>query len=188
MTHESSEPNNERATLASQIEVWKKIVDVQQHFNDIGWRIRALAMTALTFTLGATFFGYLNADPVTVSTLQFNPAAFVPVLGLLIWLLFWFADGIWYHRLLTGAGVAAGPVEQQLKALGVTADLSTEIQNASHRSWLGAEMNSTRKLHIFYGVGAFILVLTAVALLMMTGVWLETSSIPAPTLTASPTP
>jgi hypothetical protein len=173
--------------LASQIEVWKKIVDVQQHFNDIGWRIRALAMTALTFTLGATFFGYINAEPVSVGCFRLNPAAFVPVLGLLIWLLFWFADGIWYHRLLSGAGVAASPVEKQLKATGITADLSTEIQNASHRNWLGMEMTSTRKLHIFYGAGSIILIITMVSLLLLTGSWVSQDvQIPAPTL--SPTP
>jgi len=171
-----------------QIEVWKKIVDVQQHFNDIGWRIRALAMTALTFTLGASFFGYLNAAPVLVGTLQFSPAAFVPVLGLLIWFLFWFADGIWYHRLLTGAGVAAGPVEAHLKELGVVADLSTEIQKASHRTWVGLEMNSTRKLNIFYGLGIVILLITALSLLLMTGSWVEPAMTHSPAETATPTP
>lgn len=35
------------------IELWKQTVAVQQHFNDIEWRIRQLALTALTFALGA---------------------------------------------------------------------------------------------------------------------------------------
>ena len=178
--------SNEAASVAAQIEAWKKIVDVQQHFNDIGWRIRSLAMTALTFTLGATFFGYLNADPVTVGAFQFNPAAFVPILGLLIWFLFWFADGIWYHRLLSGAGVAAGPVEKRLKELGVTADLSTEIQKASHKKWLGREMNSTRKLNIFYCSGFVILLITAAALVLMTGHSVETLSGTLPTPSVTP--
>lgn len=184
----SSETLAKAGSITAQIEVWKKIVDVQQHFNDIGWRIRALAMTALTFTLGATFFGYLNAEPVTVGSLHVNPAAFVPVLGFFIWLLFWFADGIWYHRLLTGAGAAAGLVEQHLRSLGVTAELSTEIQKASHRTWMGVTMNSARKLNIFYMIGALILIIAAVALLVMTGSWGSTPSIPSPVVSVSPTP
>lgn len=31
------------------IELWKQTVAVQQHFNDLEWRIRQLALTALTF-------------------------------------------------------------------------------------------------------------------------------------------
>lgn len=188
MARKSSRIPDEAGNLTAQIEVWKKVVDVQQHFNDIGWRIRALAMTALTFTLGATFFGYLNAEPVSLGSLRFNPAAFVPVLGLLIWLLFWFADGVWYHRLLSGAGAAAGPVEKQLESLGISADLSTEIQKASHRKWLRVEMTSTRKLNIFYLTGSAILLITALALLAMTGTWVNTTSIPAPTASVPPTP
>ncbi|MEV8219745.1 hypothetical protein AB0O65_08320 [Microbacterium sp. NPDC077391] len=103
------------------------------------------------------------------------------MLGILIWLLFWFADGIWYHRLLSGAGYAAEPVEKQLKAHGVTADLSTEIQKASHREWLGWEMNSTRKLNIFYGIGVCTLTITALALLFLTGSF--DVSVPTPSST-----
>ena len=180
IARKSSATPDEVGNATTQVEIWKKIVDVQQHFNDIGWRIRALAMTALTFTLGATFFGYLNADLVTVGGLQFNPATFVPVLGFFIWLLFWFADGIWYHRLLSGASAAADPVEQRLKSLGVTAELSTEIQKASHRKWLGMEMNSTRKLNIFYAIGALILLTTTVALLIVTGSLLSAAPNPLP--------
>lgn len=168
MTRVNSRTPSEDGAMAAQIEVWKKIVDVQQHFNDIGWRIRSLAMAALTFILGATFFGYLNAEPVAIGKVSFSPAAFVPILGLLIWLLFWFADGVWYHRLLSGAGIAAAPVEKQLKGLGITADLSTEIQNASHRKWLFMNMTSTRKLYIFYGAGGLVLISTAGALFWMT--------------------
>ncbi|MCA1306500.1 hypothetical protein LC082_06270 [Microbacterium esteraromaticum] len=185
MARKSSEAPDSAPDLAAQVEVWKKIVEVQQHFNDIGWRIRGLAMTALTFTLGATFFGYLNADPVTVGSLGFSPAAFVPVLGFLLWALFWFADGIWYHRLLSGAGAAAAPVEEKLKEHGITADLSTEIQNASHLRWLCWEMNSTRKLHLFYGAGAVILVITALALLLMTGDRISIA-VPLPAPSATP--
>lgn len=155
--------------VAQNVEIWKKIVDVQQHFNDIGWRIRSLAITALTFTLGATFFGYLNAEPVQFCGFSFNPSAFVPVLGLTIWLLFWFADGIWYHRLLSGAGRAAGPVEEVLKAHGVEAGLSGAITEASHKPWLGFPMTSTLKLNVFYSAGTAILVLTSLAVLVMTG-------------------
>ncbi|WP_431220355.1 hypothetical protein [Leifsonia xyli] len=166
-----------------QIEVWKKIVDVQQHFNDIGWRIRSLAITALTFTLGATFFGFLNAHPKTIGALTYNPASLVPVLGLFVWWLFWFADGIWYHRLLSGAGKSAGPIEESLKSQHIDAGLSTEITNASHRAWFGVPMTSTRKLHIFYVLGTIILLLAAVSVFLLT---FQLAPVIPPTSTPTP--
>ncbi len=42
---------NER--VGHYVEMWKKTVDVQQHFNDIEWRIRGLALTTATFAVGA---------------------------------------------------------------------------------------------------------------------------------------
>ncbi|KQY98639.1 hypothetical protein ASD19_07370 [Microbacterium sp. Root53] len=151
------------------LDVWKTIVGVQQHFNDIGWRIRSLAMTALTFTLGAAFLGYLNADPLPFGALSFSPGAFVPVLGLMIWLLFWFADGIWYHRLLKGAQLAANSMEESLSAQGVFTTLSTEITRASNAKWGPFQkMDSVRKLNLFYGAGAAILCLVAIGITLLT--------------------
>ncbi|ARJ07557.1 hypothetical protein GCM10010988_39040 [Cnuibacter physcomitrellae] len=174
--------------VATSIDIWKTIVGVQQHFNDIGWRIRSLAITALTFALGATFFGYLNAKSVNVGTWTFNPSVFVPVLGLSIWALFWFADGIWYHRLLRGAQKAAGPIEDALKAHGIDAGLSTAITEASHEKWFGREMNSTRKLNIFYGSGTGILLLVALGVFALTLNWEVVLGSVQPTGTPSPAP
>lgn len=151
------------------IDLWKTVVGVQQHFNDIGWRIRSLAITALTFTLGAAFFGYLNAENVSFGSVSFNPSALVPLLGLSIWLLFWFADGVWYHRLLKGAQAAAAPIEESLKRLGIDAGLSTEITKASRAGWGPfEEMSSTQKLNIFYGAGVCILCLVGIGIALLT--------------------
>ena len=44
---------NDDEKVGHYIEIWKQTVTVQQHFNDIEWRIRGLALTAATFALGA---------------------------------------------------------------------------------------------------------------------------------------
>lgn len=155
------------ADTAANVEVWKQIVSVQQHFNEIGWRIRSIAITTLTFTLGATFFGYLNAEAVQIGSWAVNPSALVPMVGGLIWCLFWFADGVWYHRLLRGAGAAAGPIEEKLKAVGIHAGLSTAIAESSHAPWLRMTMNSTRKLNIFYVLGIVVLLVSAAGIVAL---------------------
>ena len=144
--------------------IWTQVVSVQQHFNDLGWRIRSIAITTMTFTLGAAFFGYLNATPVPFQDGTVNPAALVPILGLLIWAMFWFMDALWFHRLLKGAGNAATETEALLNAHGIAANLSGEIYKASPVKVWG---RSTRRLHTFYLFGAAVLVGTTVVLYML---------------------
>jgi hypothetical protein len=47
----SNEIDEKKATFA--LEVWKKTIDVQQHFNTIEMQIRNFAITVLTATIGA---------------------------------------------------------------------------------------------------------------------------------------
>ena len=46
------------------LDMWKQTVTVQQHFNDIEWRIRGLALTVLTFALGAA--GVASKDSTAI--------------------------------------------------------------------------------------------------------------------------
>lgn len=134
------------------LDVWKKVVDVQQHFNDLGWRIRALALTALTFALGATGFTYVNAGRIPQLG-NLSAAAFVPLLGLVLWAAFWFMDAAWFHRLLKGSVDEGIQVEGILKQAGMRVDLGSHIGRASP---LG-KLHSTGKLNLFYGVIALVL-------------------------------
>jgi hypothetical protein len=43
----------EVGNLAERIDIWKKVVDVQQHFNDLEMRIRNFAITILGALFGA---------------------------------------------------------------------------------------------------------------------------------------
>jgi FMN phosphatase YigB (HAD superfamily) len=138
----------------SHLELWKKAVDVQQHFNDIGWRIRALALTAMTFAFGAAGFAYVNAGTVQLGRLgDVSLAALVPVVGLVLWASFWFMDALWFHRLLYGAVRDGGRLERVLRWAGVRADLGNAIGKASPVR----RLHSTHKLHLFYAFGAFAL-------------------------------
>lgn len=90
------------------VEIWKKIVDVQQHFNDLELRIRnfALALTGAFLVLGGyaikeSVFTKLFGQEVSVSSLIVL-AAIVPLLA------FYFMDKYWYHKLLEGAVNAGG--------------------------------------------------------------------------------
>lgn len=117
------------------LELWKKTVEVQQHFNDLELRIRnsALIVVGALLALG----GYAVRETVTLSVMGFNLSA----AGLIVWsaliplAAFYFMDRWWYHRLLKGAVEAGIPLEASLKEKGYPVALGEEISKASPFVW-----------------------------------------------------
>jgi uncharacterized integral membrane protein len=165
------------------IEVWKQTVGVQQHFNDLCWRIRGLALTALTFALGAAAIA--AKDPVEVDLFGWHLqlAAIVTFLGLVLWRAFYFVDRRWYHQLLIGSvtyGAAlearmieAVPdlgwqrVDEDANDVGVPVGLGGAISVASQAVAVNLlvrrpTMKSTDRLRLFYEVISGLLVLVVV--------------------------
>lgn len=148
------------------VEVWKKSIEVQQHFNDLSWRIRALWLTALTFVLGATFLAYREADPISLGCLgETSPAFVIPILGIFLWLAFWFVDALWYHRLLSGSVAEGLRIEKELEGLGFEIRLTQTISDKSPVSTLFGVMHSKDKLNAFYVLGGLPLILSAFVLI-----------------------
>lgn len=154
---------------ALHVELWKQAVTVQQHFNDIGWRIRAIALTALTFTFGATGLTYANTSPVHVGAWSFSAAAVVPVFGAILWWAFWFMDAKWFHRLLIGSVVDGSRLEDLLKAHGVEVGLGAAITTESAVKFKPYKkpVRSTERLNLFYRVIGIVLALMSVAILVI---------------------
>ncbi len=85
------------------IDIWKTIVGVQQHFNDIEMRIRAMFVTIILALFASV--GFLMDKKLSFVVWVFNVqfATLVPLIGVLGACLFYFMDRYWYHRLLLGA-------------------------------------------------------------------------------------
>jgi len=169
---------------AAHLTLWSKAVDVQQHFNDIGWRIRALGVTILTFTFGATGVAYASSTSGSFLGRETSPAFLVPLLGIVLWGSLWFTDAGWYHRLLVGSVRDALRLEGLLQAHGIDAQLGSAIKEESPirffrrrsaldraankprvpRRLFGREMalHSKHKLHAFYAVITIVLFATSV--------------------------
>lgn len=175
------------------ISLWKTSIEVQQHFNDIEWRIRGLALTVATFALGAA--GVAARDGTTIGPISLGST--VLLLGLLLWYAFYFVDRFWYHPLLKGAVEEGTKFEEAIRAhlpeahmtAGITARSRQPISRglsvlAGKKGWSMEDgqrvMHSDHKLRWFYRVGMFAFLVGAVAL--QVGLWL-----PGSTADASPT-
>lgn len=136
------------------IEIWKKSVDVQQHFNDLEMRIRNFGLTVLGVLIAAVGFSYQNKLETTVNGYTF-PAGlgFIAAAGI-AWFMFYIMDRYWYHVLLKGAVDHASKIEAELKNEVPDISLGQTISEVSGRvRILGFKMNSNRRLSIFYILG-----------------------------------
>lgn len=149
--------------VGPQVEVWKKIVDVQQHFNDLELRIRNFALIVTGAFIGLGGYAIKDGGTVIVYCFQVSVAGLVVFCSLLPLTAFYLMDRLWYHRLLDGAVAAATPVEARLREMGLTIELGTKISEASPFSICGMKVRSKHKMDGFYGLIALgILVLSVV--------------------------
>lgn len=159
---------NEKLKLV--VEVWKKVVDVQQHFNDLALRIRNFALTAFTFIIGAS--GYLLKEKIAVNfgSKSIPASSLVCFTGILILIAFWFMDRHWYHNLLMGAVRHGSTIENKYRRKLEELGLATSISSSSPTKIFGRNIHSKHKFSIFYGIMWVTLLALGISLLFIDGV------------------
>jgi len=137
-----------------QIEAWKTTVEVQQHFNDIGMRIRTIFLTLLAALFGtaAGFWGHSDSAAPTAGVvgLASTTTTYILWVSFLFIVLFWFMDAIWYHQYLIGAVKAGTALEETLSNKVPGVSLTRLITEASHKLIFGLQLTTERRLHLFY--------------------------------------
>jgi len=170
--NDDSEVSFDQGRTGLMVEVWKQAIEVQQHFNDICWRIRSLALTGLTLSLSAAGYVFVQLKDSD----RFSPnrsAALVCIFGAILWGCFWYLDRAWYHRLLRGAVEYAQKIESDSELNKINVRLATYIsaisrheppeRNTDIDSRCNAQekhMKAGDRLNIFYGI-VFVILLVA---------------------------
>src|SRR4051795_1622721 len=98
-----TEPATTPPLAPGQIEIWKKIVDVQQHFNDLELRIRNFALIVTGAFLGLGGYAIKDGGIINAFGWEVSIAGLVVVSAIFPLLAFYFMDRLWYHRLLDGS-------------------------------------------------------------------------------------
>jgi len=145
------------ATDENRIEIWKTIIDVQKHFNELEMRIRNVAVTVLAAFLAAAGFTMKENLHVTLWIGRVSLTSLVLLGAALCWLAFYGMDRFWYHRLLIGS-VKQGLVAED--ALAVTYPeirLTKAIGDESPIQIGSWQVHSSRKIDIFYWLIALLL-------------------------------
>lgn len=126
---DSVPPSAERLALV--VDVWKYIVSVQMHFNDMEMKVRNLYFTIVAAAMG--LIGVLAGKRidilwpgVTISLSLVVILAIIPIS-----LLFYFMDRHWYHRFLLGAVDQCVEIEKQYSAYLPEIQLGSKISKIS---------------------------------------------------------
>ena len=129
----ADEPNarDEDKRLAITVDVWKYIVSVQMHFNDMEMRIRNLYFTVLAASFG--LLGVVQGKEIEIPDFKVNIQVmlFVMLALIAISMLFYFMDRHWYHRLLQGAVTQAIEIESKYADKLPEIQLGSKIRDAS---------------------------------------------------------
>jgi hypothetical protein len=143
------------------LEVWKKTVDVQQHFNDLELRIRNLAVTVLGAILSLAAFSVEKTITIRLYERTVPVAVLLVIVALITWGAFYLMDRHWYHRLLIGAVKHGLEIEKLLPG----ASLTKAIGDESPIKIGNRQIRSTNKMDLFYSlIGAALIVLIPVLL------------------------
>jgi len=137
-------------------------ITVQQHFNDIELRIRNYALTLLLAVLAGAGLAIREHESVHVLGKDLSLATVILFAGLIAWLLFYFMDAGWYHRLLVGSVAHAIELEKDLANYVPGIGLSQRIGKESPLKLGPVTLHSKHKIHLFYGVIAVVLIAFAV--------------------------
>jgi hypothetical protein len=162
---------SESERIANYVEMWKQATQVNQHFNEIEWRIRGLALTVATFAIGAA--GVAAHEDETF--LHVSVGTLLLLVGLALWYAFYFVDAAWYHPLLRASVQQTELFEKEiaksLPAAGHAQAISAgsayqpnKVVRRLSRIPAGSPMRSPDKLKWFYQVGAVALISVAIAL------------------------
>lgn len=127
--------DNERLQIA--VDVWKYVVSVQMHFNDIEMKIRSLYFTILAAAVGA--LGVVQGKHVDIEYLsvRLSLAMLVLLAVIPVSALFYFIDRHWYHRLLQASVIQGGSIEMMYEKALPEIQLGTAISAASPLTFPG---------------------------------------------------
>lgn len=136
------------------IEVWKHIVQVQMHFNEMVMRVRNFGLTLVVAVVAAAGLALRERTNLRLGERELGLESVLLLAGVVGWLAFYVLDRWYYHMLLVGAVTKASEIERAVRPELPYVDLGERITEYS-RIWLrgtdrSAAIRARHKLDVFY--------------------------------------
>lgn len=161
--------------LKIKVDIWKQVINTQQHFNDLAMKIRNFAILILSAFIGAIGVSFKSGFSLSLLGHSASISTILSLGAAIIWLLFFFVDVYWYHPLLVGSVKKGMAIEsnigEELKNfINLTHTVGNESPKEIKISLFGKEikkynLHSKDKAKAFY-LGVFFLLLISSAILL----------------------
>lgn len=163
-----SEGLTKEERLKIKVDIWKTVVNTQQHFNDLEMRIRNFAILILSAFIGAIGVSFKSGFVINFFDMHIAASAILNLAAAVIWMLFYFMDVYWYHPLLKGSVEQGMRLEKNINyELDGLIGLAQTITDKSPRSiWFWRNLRSTGKAKLFYKSIFFLLVISSALLFL----------------------
>jgi hypothetical protein len=150
--------------LKLNVDIWKKVIDVQQHFNDLEMKVRNFGLLVVAAFISAIGVSLKSQYETQVWDQNIPIAAFLALGALIIWLHVFLVDVYWYHPLLKGAVLKGIDIENEIKTHLPNVDLTQKIgEQSAVDIFCFKEVRSTTKAKFFYsGISFVLLALTII--------------------------
>lgn len=153
--------------LKLKVDIWKTVIDVQKHFNDLEMKVRNFGILILSAFIGAIGVSFNSGSEFIAFGYNHSVAAILALGASVVWLLFYFVDVYWYHPLLLGAVKKGLALEQEIASDLPNINLTETIGNSSPKNILcWKNMRSTGKANLFYFGVLSVLLAICIALLI----------------------
>lgn len=137
--------------LKLKVDVWKTVIDVQKHFNDLEMKVRNFGILILSAFISAIGVSFNSGSEFTAFGNNHSVAAILAFGASIVWVLIYFVDVYWYHPLLLGSVRKGLALEKEIASELPNINLTETIGNSSPKNILfWKDMHSTGKANLFY--------------------------------------
>ncbi|MGP6445318.1 hypothetical protein ACTZGI_21575 [Rahnella aceris] len=162
--------------LKIKVDIWKQVINTQQHFNDLAMKIRNFAILILSAFIGAIGVSFKSGFSLSLMGHSTSISTILSFGAAIIWLLFFFVDVYWYHPLLVGSVKKGMAIESNIgdelkDFIDLTHTVGKESPKEIKISFFGLEikkyeLHSKDKAKAFY-LGVFILLIISSVILLL---------------------
>ncbi|WP_438335466.1 hypothetical protein ACSYAE_00355 [Edwardsiella tarda] len=153
--------------LKLKVDVWKTVIDVQKHFNDLEMKVRNFGILILSAFIGAIGVSFNSSSNLVIFGGNYSVSGILAFGAAIVWLLFYFVDVYWYHPLLLGAVKKGLEIEKEIGVDIANIDLTKTIGDSSPKDILCFKnVHSTTKAKVFYFGVLTVLVITGVCMMI----------------------
>ncbi|ELV7509522.1 hypothetical protein ACET54_15085 [Aeromonas veronii] len=160
---------NDIELLKVKVDIWKQVINTQQHFNDLEMKVRNFAILILSAFIGAIGVSFKSGFSLDIMGHSTSIATILSLGAAIIWMLFFFVDVYWYHPLLIGAVKQGMKIERELEhelpnIIGLTKTIGDESPvKIKFWKW-NAHLHSKEKANIYY-IGVFVILIVSSVIL-----------------------